>query len=64
MASIFGCGQSNISMLEKGSRELTKEQIDILYAIFDKEKIDAFLSVPNTSANKLYSCLFTSNTIL
>lgn len=47
MAELFGCGQSNISMLENGSRELTPEQVNILYANFDKDKIDKYIVVPN-----------------
>lgn len=42
IADLFNCGQNNISMLEKTNRDLTPEQLNILYKNFGKDVIDKY----------------------
>lgn len=39
VASLFSCGQNNISMQEKTNRDLTDEQIEILINRFDEDSV-------------------------
>lgn len=43
IAVLFDCGQNNISMQEKSNRDLTCEQMNILYDNFDKEVVDKYI---------------------
>lgn len=43
IADLFACGQNNISMQEKSNRDLTYEQMNILYNNFDKDVVDKYI---------------------